>query len=163
MNNMMDIIVSIAVAAISINGGYLVKFLTSNKKLMSLMSWMDVIAHDAVIIIQKLGVNTYLEGQLKKSKAFDWAKQALKILGFNNVDETLLKSAIEKQYAALITDLNQVYPQKTLEQSQAEQAAVQAKAQADQREADKKAKADALAAAKQAVIDAQAKVVSLTK
>ncbi|MCV3297212.1 hypothetical protein NRF22_08795 [Oenococcus kitaharae] len=66
MTNMMDIVVSIAVAAVPIIGGYLVKFLTSNKKLMSLMSWMDVIAHDAVIVIQKLGVDTYLEGQLKK-------------------------------------------------------------------------------------------------
>ncbi|MCV3297213.1 hypothetical protein NRF22_08800 [Oenococcus kitaharae] len=73
----------------------------------------------------------------------------------------MLKSAIEKQYAALITDLNQVYPQKTLEQAQAEQAAAKAKVQADQKAANEKAKADALAAAQKAVTDAQAHLQEL--
>ncbi|MDY5163944.1 holin, partial [Leuconostoc falkenbergense] len=70
-------------------------------------------------------------------------------------DETLIKNAIEKEYAVLINELNQTYPQMTAEQAKVQEAAAQ--------QASELAKADELAKAQQALSDAQAKVNALQK
>lgn len=95
----------------------------------------------------------YLEGEAKKSGAVDIVKQALSALGLSDTDETLIKNAIEKEYAVLINELNQTYPQMTAEQAKVKEAATQ--------QASELAKADELAKAQQALADAQAKVNAL--
>ncbi len=159
MDNMMDIFVSIAVAAIPIIGAYIVKILKANK----FVAILGPLAHDAVVAAQKLGVVSYLEGEAKKSKAVGFVISALAKLGFKKADLVTIQNAVEDEYSKAIAGLDVTYPQMTAEQVKAPQANAQAKAQADQKTADEKAKADALTAAKQAVIDAQAKVAELSK
>ncbi|ORI71332.1 holin, partial [Leuconostoc pseudomesenteroides] len=87
------------------------------------------------------------------SGAVDIVKQALSALGLSDTDEAIIKNAIEKEYAVLINELNQTYPQMTAEQAKAQEAATQ--------QASELAKADELAKAQQALADAQTKVSAL--
>ncbi|KAA8346858.1 holin, partial [Leuconostoc mesenteroides] len=64
-----------------------------------------------------------------------------------------IKNAVEKEYALLISELDQTYPQMTEEQAKEQE-------QAEQQQSEL-AKADALAKAQQALADAQAKVNAL--
>ena len=85
--------------------------------------------------------------------AVDIVKKSLLALGLSNANETLIKNAIEKEYAALINELNQTYPQMTADQAKAQEVAAQ--------QASEVAKAAKLAKAQQALADAQAKVNAL--
>ena len=85
--------------------------------------------------------------------AVDIVKKSLSALGLSYADETLIKNAIEKEYAVLINELKQTYPQMTADQAKAQDVAAQ--------QASELAKADELAKAKQALADAQAKVNAL--
>lgn len=149
VNSISDVIIAIALAAIPIIGGWIGKVITSNSKATTLINVLSPLAKAAIVAMQKLGVTQYLESEAKKSGAVDIVKQALSTLGLSNANETLIKNAIEKEYAALINELNQTYPQMTAEQEAAE------------RQASEVAKADELAKAQQALADAQAKVNSL--
>ncbi len=163
MNNLVDVIVSLAVAAIPIIGAYALKFLKSNKNVTTLLAVLEPLAKDAVVAVEKLGVASYIEGAVKNSKAVAIVESALKTLGFTSYDESLITNAVEKQYSALIDDLNKVYPQKTLAEQTAEATATAVKLAADKKAADEKAKADALAQAQADLKTAQAKVTELSK
>ena len=146
-NSISDVIIAIALAAIPIIGGWIGKVITGNSKATTLINVLSPLAKAAIVAMQKLGVTQYLEGEAKKSGAVDIVKQALSALGLSDTDETLIKNAIEKEYAVLINELNQTYPQMTADQEEAtDEAAV---------------KADELAKAQQALADAQAKVNAL--
>ncbi|KRM08824.1 hypothetical protein FD16_GL002222 [Paucilactobacillus suebicus DSM 5007 = KCTC 3549] len=99
--------------------------------------------------MQKLGVTTYIEGEVKKSKAGKIVETALKNLGFTTIDETTITNAVESAYASLTADGTlATYTQATAETE-------------TETEAEKKA-----AELKQAQADlatAQAKVTSLTQ
>ena len=97
--------------------------------------------------MQKLGVTQYLAGEVKKSSAVDIVKTTLESLGTNGTNEDLIKNAIEKEYALLISELEKTYPQMTADQEEASNEA--------------EVKADELAKAQQALADAQAKVNAL--
>ncbi|MBS0958169.1 holin [Leuconostoc pseudomesenteroides] len=153
VNSISDVIIAIALAAIPIIGGWIGKVITGNSKATTLINVLSPLAKAAIVAMQKLGVTQYLEGEAKKSGAVDIVKQALSALGLSDTDEAIIKNAIEKEYAALINELNQTYPQMTAEQAQAQEAAVQ--------QASEVAKADELAKAQQALADAQAKVNAL--
>ncbi|ORI40613.1 holin, partial [Leuconostoc mesenteroides subsp. cremoris] len=73
--------------------------------------------------------------------------KSLTALGFSDADETLIKNAVEKEYALLINELDQTYPQMTAEQAKAQEAATQ--------------QASEVAKAQQALADAQTKVSAL--
>lgn len=147
VNSISDVIIAIALAAIPIIGGWIGKVITGNSKATTLINVLSPLAKAAIVAMQKLGVTQYLEGEAKKSGAVDIVKQALSALGLSDADETLIKNAIEKEYAVLINELNQTYPQMTAEQAKAQEAAAQ--------------QADELAKAQQALADAQAKVSAL--
>lgn len=153
VNSISDVIIAIALAAIPIIGGWIGKVITGNSKATTLINVLSPLAKAAIVAMQKLGVAKYLEGEEKKSGAVDIVKQALSALGLSDADETLIKNAIEKEYAALINELNQTYPQMTAEQAKAQEVATQ--------QASEVAKADELAKAQQALADAQAKVNAL--
>ncbi|EEJ41936.1 hypothetical protein HMPREF0555_1474, partial [Leuconostoc mesenteroides subsp. cremoris ATCC 19254] len=70
-----------------------------------------------------------------------------------DTNEAIIKNAIEKEYALLINELDQTYPQITEEQAKAQEQAAQQQSEV--------AKADELAKAQQALADAQAKVNAL--
>ena len=149
VNSISDVIIAIALAAIPIIGGWIGKVITGNSKAPTLINVLSPLAKAAIVARQKLGVTQYLDGEAKKLGAVDIVKQALSTLGLSDADETLIKNAIEKEYAALINELNQTYPQMTAEQEAAE------------RQASEVAKADELAKAQQTLADAQTKVNAL--
>lgn len=153
VNSISDVIIAIALAAIPIIVGWIGKVITGNSKATTLINVLSPLAKAAIVAMQKLGVTQYLEGEAKKSGAVDIVKKALLALGLSNADETLIKNAVEKEYALLINELNQAYPQMTAEQAKAQEAAAQ--------QASELAKADELAKAQQALADAQAKVNAL--
>ncbi|MFT8488008.1 holin [Oenococcus sicerae] len=148
VQNISDLIMAIAIAAVPAIGTWLVKILKANK----FVAILAPLAHDAVVAAQKLGVVSYLEGEAKKSKALDFLKSALAKLGFKKADLTTLENAIEDEYQKSIAQLDVVYPQLT-----------KAQAEANQKAADEKAKADAVVAAQKAVTDAQANLTALQK
>ena len=148
-NTITKLITTIAIAAIPIIGGYIGKVLLGNKQVVTLIQVLSPLAKDAVIAMQKLGVTEYLEGEAKKSGAVAIVKQMLTALGLSDADETLIKNAVEKEYALLISELDQTYPQMTEEQAKEQE-------QAEQQQSEL-AKADELAKAQQALAVAQEK------
>ncbi|WP_273952599.1 holin [Leuconostoc mesenteroides] len=152
-NTITKLITAIAIAAIPIIGAYVSKVILGNKQVVNLIQVLSPLAKDAVVAMQKLGVSEFLEGEAKKSGAVEIVTKALTVLGFSDADETLIKNAVEKEYALLINELNQTYPQITEEQANAQE-------QAEQQQSEL-AKADELAKAQQALADAQAKVSAL--
>lgn len=152
-NTITKLITTIAIAAIPIIGAYVSKVVLGNKQVVNLIQVLSPLAKDAVVAMQKLGVTEYFEGKAKKSGAVKIVTQALTALGFSDADETLIKNAVEKEYALLINELDQTYPQMTAEQAKAQEQAAQQQSEL--------AKADELAKAQQALADAQAKVNSL--
>lgn len=152
-NTITKLITTIAIAAIPIIGAYVSKVILGNKKVVNLIQVLSPLAKDAVVAMQKLGVTEFLKGEEKLSGAIKIVIKALTALGFSDADETLIKNAVEKEYALLINELDQTYPQITEEQ-------VKAKEQAAQQQSEL-AKADELAKAQQALADAQTKVNAL--
>ncbi|MGX7042867.1 holin [Leuconostoc holzapfelii] len=146
-NTITKLITTIAIAAIPIIGAYVSKVILGNKEAVNLIQVLSPLAKDAVVAMQKLGATEFLEGEAKKSGAVKIVNQALTALGFSDADETLIKNAVEKEYALLINELNQAYPQMTAEQEKAQEAAAQ--------------QASELAKAQQALADAQARVNAL--
>ena len=147
VNSFSDVVIAVAVAAIPVIGGYIGKIITGNSKATTLINVLSPLAKDAIVVMQKLGVAQYLAGEAKKSGAVDIVKTALESLGINGTNEDLIKNAIEKEYALLISELEKTYPQMTADQEKAtDEAAV---------------KANELAKAQQALADAQAKVNAL--
>ena len=153
VNSISDVVIASALAAIPVIGAWIGKVITGNSKATTLINVLSPLAKAAIVAMQKLGVTQYLEGEAKKLGAVDIVKKALSALGLSNVNETLIKNAIEKEYAVLINELNQTYPQMTAEQARVKEAAAQ--------QASEVAKADELAKAQQALTDAQAKVNAL--
>lgn len=156
MNNITDLIISLAVAAIPVIGTFALNFFKANKEVATFLAVLEPLAKDAVVAAQKLGVNSYISGELKKSNAVSSVLSALEKLGFDNVDQTTVKNAVEDEYSKIIDELDKIYPQQSLADYQAEQAKAKA-------ETDAKAKADALAAAQADLKNAQAKVAELSK
>lgn len=155
VNSISDVLIAIALSAIPISGGWIGKVITGNSKATTLINVLSPLAKAAIVAMQKLGVTQYLEGEAKKSGAVDIVKTALESLGINGTNEDLIKNAIEKEYALLISELEKTYPQMTADQAKAQEAAA--------RQASEVAKADELAKAQQALADAQAKVNALQK
>ncbi|WP_273712844.1 holin [Leuconostoc mesenteroides] len=152
-NTITKLITTIAIAAIPIIGAYVSKVILGNKQVVNLIQVLSPLAKDAVVAMQKLGVTEFLEGEAKKSGAVKIVTKALTALGFSDADETLIKNAVEKEYAALIDSLNSTYPQMTEELAKAQEAAANQHSEL--------VKADELAKAQQVLFDAQAKVNSL--
>lgn len=153
VNSISDVIIAIALAAIPVIGGWIGKVITGNSKATTLINVLSPLAKAAIVAMQKLGVTQYLAGEEKKSGAINSVKQSLSALGLSDTDEAIIKNAIEKEYALLINELDQAYPQITEEQVKAQEKAEQQQSEL--------AKADELAKAQQVLADAQAKVSAL--
>lgn len=112
VNSIADVITAVAVATLPIIITYLSKWLKGNKQAETLVSVLPMLAKDAVVAMQKLGVTEAIEGVAKKTRAVQIVKQALTNLGFTNTDETTLNNAIEAAYAQLKADGTlDAYPQ----------------------------------------------------
>lgn len=112
INSIADVITAVAVASLPIIITYLSKWLKGNRMASTIVSILPILAKDAVVAMQKLGVNEAIEGEAKKSHAVQIVMQALASLGFDYTDETTLKNAIESAYAQLKADGTlDAYPQ----------------------------------------------------
>lgn len=163
VQNISDLIIAVAAAAVPVAFAYITKFLKDNKEAMSILDAVAPLAKDAVVAAEKLGVDKYIEGAVKKSKAVEYVMNGLTALGFDKADLTTIENAVEKAYAEAKTTLETVYPQKTEEQQEKTDEVAKAKALADaQAKKLELAKTD-LAAKQKALADAQKAVEELTK
>lgn len=69
INSIADVITAVAVASLPIIVAYVSKWLKGNRTAETLMSVLPTLAKDAVVAMQKLGVNETLEGVVKKARA----------------------------------------------------------------------------------------------
>lgn len=112
INSIADVITAVEVASLPIIITYLSKWLKGNRTASTIVSILPILAKDAVVAMQKLGVNEAIEGEAKKSHAVQIVMQALASLGFDYTDKTTLKNAIESAYAQLKADGTlDAYPQ----------------------------------------------------
>lgn len=112
INSIADVITAVAVASLPIIVAYVSKWLKGNRTAETLVSVLPTLAKDAVVAMQKLGVNETLEGVVKKARAVQIVAKALSDLGFNETNEATLANAIESAYAQLKADGTlDAYPQ----------------------------------------------------
>lgn len=107
MNNidsLSEIVVSVVVAVIPFIFKQFEKWLEKNQTAKTIVSILPNIAKDAVIVAEKLGVEEKLASEVKNSKAVSFAAETLKHLGFTDVDEQIIKNAVESSYAELVKD-----------------------------------------------------------
>ncbi|KRM06956.1 hypothetical protein FC89_GL000265 [Liquorilactobacillus ghanensis DSM 18630] len=159
INNISDLVVAIAAAAVPLVFAYITKFFKDNKQAMSILDAVAPLAKDAVVAAEKLGVDKYVDGAVKKSKAVEYVMNGLNALGFDKADLTVIENAVEKAYAEAKATLESVYPQKTEAEQQADNAKAVADAKAKKLEL---AKAD-LETKQKAAADAQKAVEELSK
>ncbi len=101
------LLATILTAVISYCGNVLVK----NNRALTIVRALEPLARDAVIAAQKLGVDEYLSGAMKKNHAVQAVSQALLDAGFTVKDEQVIVNAVEQAYAKQ-RDLLKQYPQK---------------------------------------------------
>ena len=116
VQNISDLLIAVAVAVIPVVFAYLANFLKANKKALSFLDAIEPLTKSAVVAAQKLGMDKYIEGAVKKSKAVEYVENALSDLGFDKADLTTIENAVEKAYAELKDTLEAVYPQKKAEE-----------------------------------------------
>lgn len=107
MNNidsLSEIVISVVVAVIPFIFKQFEKWLEKNQTAKTIVSILPTIAKDAVVVAEKLGVEEKLTSEVKNSKAISYATETLKHLGFTEVDEQIIKNAIESAYAELVKD-----------------------------------------------------------
>lgn len=112
INSIADVITAVAAVSLPIIITYLSKWLKGNRTASTIVSILPILAKDAVVAMQQLGVEKAIEGETKKSRAVQVVMQALASLGFDYTDKTTLKNAIEAAYARLKADGTlDAYPQ----------------------------------------------------
>lgn len=128
VNSIADVITAVAAVSLPIIVAYVSKWLKGNRTAETIVSILPILAKDAVVAMQKLGVNEAIEGEAKKSHAVQIVKQALANLGFNETNEATLANAVESAYAQLKADGTlDAYPQaKPTDDTQAEIAKAEA-------------------------------------
>lgn len=113
MNNISELIVAISTALIPIVFAWIGKVLANNKKALSLLDALTPLAEAAVTAAAQLGVDKYLSGEAKKSKAVQYVIDGLKSLGFTDADKKTVENSVEKAFSDLRDDLYKTYPQAT--------------------------------------------------
>ena len=74
MNNLTELLVSLAVAAIPIIGAWISKQLLANKQALALVKVLGPLANAAVTAAEQLGVTQAIDGAVKKSTAIQAVK-----------------------------------------------------------------------------------------
>lgn len=113
MNNISELIVAISTALIPIVFAWIGKVLANNKKALSLLDALTPLAEAAVTAAAQLGVDKYLSGEAKKSKAVQYVIDGLKSLGFTDANKKTVENAVEKAFSDLQDELYKTYPQAT--------------------------------------------------
>lgn len=112
VNSIADVITALAAVSLPIIAAYVSKWIKGNKRAETLVSVLPTLAKDAVVAMQKFGVNEAIEGEVKKSRAVQIVAKALSDLGFNEANEATLANAVEAAFAQLKADGTlDAYPQ----------------------------------------------------
>ncbi|AIS73891.1 holin [Lactobacillus phage Ldl1] len=102
INNLAEVVVAVVVAVIPFIFKQLEEWLEKNQTAKTVVSILPTIAKDAVVITEKLGVEEELTGNIKNLKAVQSVSEALKNLGFTDVDKQIIENAVESAYAELV-------------------------------------------------------------
>lgn len=102
VNSLTEVVVAVVVTIIPFIFKQLEKWLEKNQTAKTIVSILPTIAKDAVVVAEKLGVEKNLDGEIKNSKAVSFVSETLKNLGFTEVDEQIIKNAVESSYAELV-------------------------------------------------------------
>jgi len=113
MKDIVDLIISIAIAAIPIIGAFVSQKLIKNNKALTVIQAVEPLAKDAVTAAQKLGVDKQIDGAAKKSQAVQSVVNSLSSLGFSKADEDMIADAVERAYASMQDTLHAAYPTTT--------------------------------------------------
>ena len=109
MKDVIEVIVSIAVAAIPIIGAFVSKKVVNNKTALTVVQAIEPLAQAAVTAAEQLGVTEQLNGAAKKNVAIQSVLNGLDSLGFKKSDEELISNAVEKAYADLKDSIHEAY------------------------------------------------------
>lgn len=109
MKDVIEVIVSIAVAAIPIIGAFVSKKVVNNKTALTVVQAIEPLAQAAVTAAEQLGVTEQLNGAAKKNVAIQSVLNGLASLGFKKSDEELISNAVEKAYADLKDSIHEAY------------------------------------------------------
>lgn len=102
VNSLSEVVVAVVVVVIPFIFKQLEKWLEKNQTAKTIVSILPTIAKDAVVVAEKLGVEKNLDGEIKNSKAVSFVSETLKNLGLTEVDEQIIKNAVESSYAELV-------------------------------------------------------------
>lgn len=109
MKDVIELVVSIAVAAIPIIGAFVSKKIVVNNKALTIIQAIEPLAQAAVTAAEKLGVTEQLDGSAKKDAAIQSVTNSLASLGFKKSDEELISNAVEKAYVDLKNSIHEAY------------------------------------------------------
>ena len=109
MKDVIELVVSIAVAAIPIIGAFVSKKIVVNNKALTIIKAIEPLAQAAVTAAEQLGVTEKLDGAAKKDAAVQSVLNGLDSLGFKKSDEELISNAVEKAYADLKDSIHEAY------------------------------------------------------
>lgn len=101
LNSLTEVVVAVVVTIIPFIFKQLEKWLEKNQTAKTIVSILPTIAKNAVVVAEKLGVEENLDGEIKNLKAVSFVSEILKNLGFTDVDEQIIKNAVESSYAEL--------------------------------------------------------------
>lgn len=101
LNSLTEVVVAVVVTIIPFIFKQLEKWLEKNQTAKTIVSILPTIAKNAVVVAEKLGVEENLDGEIKNLKAVSFVSGTLKNLGFTDVDEQIIKNAVESSYAEL--------------------------------------------------------------
>lgn len=101
LNSLTEVVVAVVVTIIPFIFKQLEKWLEKNQTAKTIVSILPTIAKNAVVVAEKLGVEENLDGEIKNLKAVSFVSETLKNLGFTDVDERIIKNAVESSYAEL--------------------------------------------------------------
>lgn len=101
LNSLTEVVVAVVVTIIPFIFKQLEKWLEKNQTAKTIVSILPIIAKNAVVVAEKLGVEENLDGEIKNLKAVSFVSETLKNLGFTDVDEQIIKNAVESSYAEL--------------------------------------------------------------
>lgn len=110
MNNITELIVSLATAAIPIVGAWVAKEILKNKKATAAMNALAPLAKSAVVAAEKLGASKFLTGSEKKNNAVSDVISGLDSMGFTKTDITTIENAVETAFLNAKDEIESAYP-----------------------------------------------------
>lgn len=108
-NSVANLLALIIAAIVPVVFAYFGKKIIADDKAMQLIKALGPLAKQAVIAAEKLGLDQKISGELQKNNAIEKVLDSLDRLGFKAADREIVADAVEKAYADLKDQLENVY------------------------------------------------------